>query len=170
MQHNKNGFTLIELLIVVLIIGILAAAALPQYRKAVAKARAVEILHASETARKAVDLSILEAGRIITLSGNVDKNDFSIDIPWDKIKADDQRAFCIREEACYVSFYVPIGTGGKHVSVFSVRDNSGWRTKECRYCDKDPLETAFCDVFKSAGYDLDGTYYCWEFDSGGSGS
>jgi prepilin-type N-terminal cleavage/methylation domain-containing protein len=58
--RNKKAFTLIEMLVVVLIIGILAAIALPQYRIAVMKTRAAASLSLGKSVQQAISLGELQ--------------------------------------------------------------------------------------------------------------
>ena len=58
----KQAFTLIELLVVVLIIGILAAIALPGYQKAVEKSRMTQALTIANSLQKGMDAYLLEIG------------------------------------------------------------------------------------------------------------
>ena len=74
---NNNAFTLIELLVVVLIIGILAAVALPQYQKAVERARASEALPLLKSVYQAAQNYQLANGEWPTKF-----DELAVEIPW----------------------------------------------------------------------------------------
>ena len=97
---KNKGFTLIEMLVVVLIIGILAGIALPQYRKAVVKSKFAEV----DLAVSAIKQNI----RLCQANGWPEKNEQvyftgrgregSIDLPGD---CDTSFNLCITELALY---------------------------------------------------------------------
>ncbi len=103
----QKAFTLIELLVVVLIIGILSAIALPQYQKAVDRARSVEALTNIATMKQQIELYILENG--LPTSGIVQYKDFaSVDLSggaWDNYHHYNTKYF-------YYSAHVAPDTGG----------------------------------------------------------
>lgn len=76
-RKTAHGFTLIELLVVVLIIGILAAVAVPQYQKAVAKSRVATVLPLLKSIGQAQQAYRMAHGTLATSFEELD-----IGIPW----------------------------------------------------------------------------------------
>ncbi len=75
---KEKGFTLIEMLVVVLIIGILAAIAFPQYQIAVLKTRYTQLMVMADAIRQAQDAYYLATGKYA-----LKINDLDITVPGD---------------------------------------------------------------------------------------
>ena len=68
---TRKGFTLIELLVVVLIMGILASVALPQYFKSVEKSRSVEAINVLLSIADAEERHYMKTGSYVASNSNL---------------------------------------------------------------------------------------------------
>ena len=165
MQQNKRAFTLIELLVVVLIIGVLSAIALPQYTKAVHKARFAEVVVRTKAMEDAIDMYMIENGG--TFSSGVNLADIYPDVmagltPGEDGKYSSEYATYRFEQdgRCWNARYY--GTNEKNgdgfVQVRGCRGYVGYTGYDgalysCAYYD-DKIGKILCQPFEAQGYSV----------------
>ena len=161
MYQYKRAFTLIELLVVVLIIGILAAVALPQYNKAVETSRLTEGLQAVRTLKTGIEFYVLRSGmpstetRFLGTSatdtldielGLADCDQIACYSPYFKYQA-----YCTSFQCC-VYAYRSQNKQNVHYDLSTCYNSTdSWYEPYCTY--QDDLGEALCKTIENQGWE-----------------
>jgi type IV pilus assembly protein PilE len=165
-MNNRKGFTLIELLVVVLIIGILAAIALPQYQIAVMKTKFATMMNMATPLSEAFERSYLVNGTYsggfspldIQMPGTIDGSD---DTVWFVKNGNAEITMNYFHDSKYkLTFYLK--EGAVYPLVYGI-----WLQKDPsrpgkRYCFALPNHKTANKVCQSAGGTADGTETLWK--------
>ncbi len=154
---GKNaGFTLIELLVVVLIIGILAAVALPQYEKAVGKARLTEAITALKSISDAQEIYFMANGEY---TGDLSLLDIQVDPEGKYFKYECTEGGETMIRTCYAR---PQLTDYPKVEFHLLNEGNASRRGK-HWCQVNGLSSqkarALCRALGKPDPDMDGNYY-----------
>ena len=147
-QLTNTGFTLIELLVVVLIIGILAAIAVPQYQKAVERSRTAEALQVLGDWANAQSIYHMQHNAFADDMDELNEGDITLPAPGGAFEyepdGDGVNVAILRAERASGMY----AGGLLAVAV----ESDGTIHKGCQ----DPADkTGFCTLVESAGYELE---------------